>query len=84
MINIKCPMGCVHFNGERTKQGKPKCKAFPSGIPRRFILGETKHNSVIKGQVGRYVYAKENRKNVLNGAGLVEWNEALEAVNSEE
>lgn len=35
------------------------CPAFPDGIPDELISGEKKHNEVIDGQAGAYVYDPE-------------------------
>ena len=35
------------------------CKAFPDGIPDAILSGEQKHDSVIKGQAGKTVFAKK-------------------------
>lgn len=45
---------CVHYN---RKKGV-SCKAFPERIPKKILL-ENKHDTVIEGQEGNYVYEKK-------------------------
>ncbi len=33
------------------------CKAFPDGIPRRYLTGRATHNKIDEGQTGDFVYA---------------------------
>lgn len=42
---------CAHFEG--MVKGKPRCKAFPDGVPRELICSETfRHHSSVSGDHG--------------------------------
>lgn len=43
---------CVHFDAL-------KCRAFPNGIPIKYLSGEKKHLQVDKNQVGNTTYEKK-------------------------
>lgn len=45
----KCA-GCIHF-----VRLEYACKAFPDGIPDKFLSGKETHNKVVDGQVGKFV-----------------------------
>lgn len=48
-------VGCKHFIDDK----KFTCKAFPKGIPNKFIYNEKKHDRVVRGQTGDFVYEKK-------------------------
>lgn len=41
---------CTHFDG--MIEGKPRCKAFPEGIPRDFMKKGAEHNAPYPGDHG--------------------------------
>jgi len=45
---------CIHREGIG-------CKAFPARIRLDILSGQTKHDSVIEGQVGDFVYEAESK-----------------------
>lgn len=42
---------CKHYNTNFT------CKAFDAKIPDKYFNGEEKHDKVVEGQMGDYVYS---------------------------
>lgn len=53
-IFFKC-MDCRHFSGWYGDGFR--CKAFPSGIPTKYIEGEELiHDEVVNGQVGKFIF----------------------------
>lgn len=55
---------CKHFIGVHQPDGTEEterviCKAFPDRIPDIIAYGDNKHDTVIPGQVGEYVFEKE-------------------------
>lgn len=53
---------CIHFEG--MVEGKPRCKAFPEGIPRDLMKQDAKHDEPYPGDHGvhfeQYVEEKGN------------------------
>jgi hypothetical protein len=53
---------CLHYKGIRSHEPDsdageyPVCSAFPHGIPKEIYKGDNLHLSVMKGQVGAFVY----------------------------
>jgi len=50
-IIARC-ISCKHFINDK----KFTCKAFPKGIPNKFIYNEKKHDHKVDGQTGDFVY----------------------------
>jgi len=44
---------CVHNWGPAQWE---RCRAFPKGIPNKYLYGGVRHNRVVKGQVGNFVF----------------------------
>ena len=49
MIGIALCVDCIHLN---RPDGRPKCKAFPDGIPDEIIQGRVEHNKPYPGDHG--------------------------------
>lgn len=53
---------CKHFQGfveDETGKDLVVCLAFPEGIPDSIAYGDDKHEKVVVGQVGVYVFEQE-------------------------
>lgn len=54
---------CKHYIGIKQPDGSERsevdyCKAFPDGIPRDIAYGDNKHEAVVKGQEGNFIFEK--------------------------
>ena len=62
---IKNPdcLSCEHYHIENLTG--MVCEAFPMAIPKDIIFSKIKHNKVLEGQVGDYVFKKKPDTEVL-------------------
>jgi hypothetical protein len=56
IIHPEYCLSCKHFDGPIEKGKKIGCLAFPNGIPTAIVEGTMRHDSIVKGQKGNYVY----------------------------
>ena len=60
MLHIGCLI-CKH-RIQDTNADNFICKAFPVGIPRAVIIGETEHDSILPGQIGDFLFEPADPK----------------------
>lgn len=59
MISIPKCLTCKYFLFEKSNRKKNVCLAFPDGIPLKYRNDTERHDKVVKGQEGDYVYTRK-------------------------
>jgi hypothetical protein len=62
MIQVPPCITCQHFTAGSFEDGRPRCAAFPDGIPQVILSGENDHTSPVRGDHGIQWQAREVKR----------------------